>query len=91
MEQKEKMPVLFVGHGSPMNAIEDNNYSRAWKKIAARIRKPKAILALSAHWYTKGSRINNQEFPRTIYDMYGFPQELYDIVYQAPGAPAARF
>jgi len=87
MEQMAKMPVLFVGHGSPMNAIEDNNYTGSWKEIAERIGKPKVILALSAHWYTKGSRINNEEFPKTIYDMYGFPKELYEIIYDAPGSP----
>ncbi len=83
----EKMPVLFVGHGSPMNAIEDNDYTRAWKEIAERIGKPKVILSFSAHWYTQGSRINNEEFPKTIYDMFGFPKELYEIVYNAPGSP----
>ncbi len=83
----KRMPALFVGHGSPMNAIENNTYSKGWEEVAATIPKPKAILSVSAHWYTKGSRINDQENPRTIYDMYGFPRELYQVVYDAPGAP----
>lgn len=82
-----KMPVLFVGHGSPMNAIEDNQYSRGWKSIAERIPKPDVILSVSAHWYTKGTKIMNEPNPETIYDMYGFPKELYEIVYDAPGPP----
>lgn len=86
-DSKKKMPVLFVGHGSPMNAIEDNAYTRAWKEVAARIPKPEAILAISAHWFTAGSRIGDAEQPEMIYDMYGFPEELYRVNYNAPGAP----
>lgn len=82
-----KMPVLFVGHGSPMNAIEDNTYTRGWKEMAKKIPKPKAILSISAHWYTKGTRIMNEENPKTIYDMYGFPKKLYEITYNTPGNP----
>lgn len=82
-----KMPVLFVGHGSPMNAIEDNEYTKTWRSIAVRLPKPKAIISISAHWYTKGSKIMNEEKPKTIYDMYGFPRELYEIVYDSPGSP----
>lgn len=82
------MPVIFIGHGSPMNAIEDNEYSRAWKEIAQRIPKPKAIVAISAHWYTGGTRIMNEEDPKTIYDMYGFPKQLYEIKYSPGGNPA---
>ncbi|NLY98153.1 MAG: 4,5-DOPA dioxygenase extradiol [Clostridiaceae bacterium] len=82
-----KMPVVFVGHGSPMNAIEDNNYTRGWRKMAERIPKPKVILSVSAHWYTNGTRIMNEENPRTVYDMYGFPKELYEITYNTPGSP----
>jgi len=82
-----KMPVLFVGHGSPMNAIEDNDYSRTWKQIAKRIPRPEVILSVSAHWYTHGTRIMNEEKPETIYDMYGFPEELYKIIYNTPGSP----
>lgn len=81
------MPVLFVGHGSPMNALEDNEFTKNWVKIAQLFPRPKAILSISAHWYTDGTRITDDAFPRTVYDMYGFPEELYQIVYKAPGAP----
>jgi len=82
-----KMPVLFVGHGSPMNAIEDNDYSRVWREIAEIIPKPEVILSISAHWYTHGTRIMNGENPKTIYDMYGFPEELYKVTYNTTGSP----
>ncbi|MBU5668449.1 4,5-DOPA dioxygenase extradiol [Peptoniphilus sp. MSJ-1] len=82
-----KMPTIFIGHGSPMNAIENNVYTEKWKEIGEKIEKPKAILSISAHWFTKGSFTTNEANPRTVYDMYGFPKELYDIVYDAPGAP----
>lgn len=82
-----RMPVLFIGHGSPMNAIEDNEYTRNWIKVADEIPKPKAILSISAHWYTNGTRIMDNYNPRMVYDMYGFPKELYEIVYGAKGAP----
>jgi len=82
-----RMPALFVGHGSPMNAIEDNLYTRTWRSMAERIPRPEAILSFSAHWYTKGTRIMNQENPKTIYDMYGFPRKLYEIKYNAAGSP----
>lgn len=84
----QKMPVVFIGHGSPMNAIEDNNYTRTWKEIAKRISEPKAIVSLSAHWFTEGTKIMNEENPETIYDMYGFPEELYQVVYDSPGSPS---
>ena len=83
-----KMPVLFVGHGSPMNAIEDNEYSRTWRSIAERIPKPEVILSISAHWFIKGTKVMNEEEPKTIYDMYGFPKELYEIIYNSPGSPS---
>ena len=83
-----RMPVIFVGHGSPMNAIEDNDYSRTWQSLAKRIPRPEVILSISAHWYTKGTKIMNEEKPETIYDMYGFPKELYEIVYNSPGSPS---
>jgi 4,5-DOPA dioxygenase extradiol len=81
------MPVLFVGHGSPMNAIEDNEYSKNWSKIASRIPRPEAILSVSAHWYTPGSRITDAANPKMVYDMQGFPDELYRVRYDAPGSP----
>lgn len=81
------MPVLFVGHGSPMNAIEDNSYSQAWSALGQRLPRPKAILAVSAHWYVDGVRTQNALQPTTIYDMYGFPEALYQVKYPAPGAP----
>jgi len=82
-----RMPVLFIGHGSPMNAVEDNQYTKAWQQIAAQIPRPESILCVSAHWYTHGSRITDDDYPRMIYDMYGFPDDLYQVQYQAPGAP----
>ena len=84
---RTKMPTLFIGHGSPMNAIEDNDYTRNWLKIADKIPKPEAILAVSAHWYTAGSRIMDEAQPKVVYDMYGFPEELYRIGYKAKGSP----
>lgn len=80
-----KMPVIFVGHGNPMNAIEDNEFTQEWKRIATTFEKPKAILCISAHWYKNGSRINDQDNPEMIYDMYGFSQELYDLKYPVKG------
>lgn len=83
----EKMPAIFIGHGSPMNAIEENEFTDNWKKIAKGIPRPKAIVSISAHWFTKGTKIMNEDSPKTIYDMYGFPKELYEIVYDSPGNP----
>ena len=87
-----KMPVLFVGHGSPMNAIELNEFSRAWRELGSALPRPRAILAVSAHWYVAGTRVNGAAQPRQVYDMYGFPQPLYQLKYPTPGAPelAAR-
>lgn len=82
-----RMPVLFVGHGSPMNAIEENDFSRGWEHIAREIPRPQAILSVSAHWYVPGSKINDSAASSLIYDMYGFPKELYQVRYPAPGAP----
>ena len=83
----EKMPALFVGHGSPMNAIEDNRYTQQWQSVAQKLPRPLAILAISAHWYTSGSRVTDVAMPEILYDMYGFPPELYQVKYPVPGAP----
>jgi 4,5-DOPA dioxygenase extradiol len=83
-----KMPVLFIGHGSPMNAIEDNRFARGWNEVAQMIPKPEAILCISAHWETWGTLATASDQPRTIHDFGGFPQALYDMTYPAPGSPA---
>ncbi|MDP4798212.1 MAG: 4,5-DOPA dioxygenase extradiol [Crocinitomicaceae bacterium] len=86
-ETETKMPVLFVGHGSPMNGIEDNSFTQYWKKLDSEIEQPKAVLCVSAHWLTKGTFITAMEKPPTIHDFGGFPQALFDVEYRAPGEP----
>jgi 4,5-DOPA dioxygenase extradiol len=86
-EQEKLMPVLFMGHGSPMNGILDNEFSQKWKKLAGEIPTPKAVLVISAHWLSKGTRITAMDFPQTIHDFGGFPQELFNVQYNAPGNP----
>lgn len=88
MTRPFRMPVLFLGHGSPMNAIEENEFSSAWRALSARFPPPKAILVISAHWVTHGTRITAMERPKTIHDFFGFHETLYEMEYAAPGAPA---
>lgn len=83
----ETMPVIFLGHGNPMNALRTNAYTKAWAAIGAGIPRPKAVLSISAHWYIARTAVTAMQSPKTIHDFGGFPQELYEVEYPAPGDP----
>ncbi len=81
------MPVIFIGHGSPMNAIQNNEYTRGLRELGERLGRPGAVMVISAHWLTRGAPLQCSARPEQIYDFYGFPEEFYQVRYTPPGAP----